>query len=97
MGLQISTSVRHKLATKHSVTESEIIECFSSREVGSKYLMDDRADHKSNPPTLWFIGTTDAGRCLKVVFIAFQDTGDVVIKTAYEANSAEIKIYNEKA
>jgi len=95
VGLEISSTVRHKLATKHSVTEIEIIECFSSRELNKKFLTDDREDNQTNPPTLWFIGETDSGRILKVVFIYNQER--FIIKTSYEANENEKRIYAKHA
>jgi len=95
MGISISTSVRQKLATKHSVTENEVIECFSSRKANAKFLKDNREEHKTNPPSLWFIGTTDTGRVLKVVFIYCSDSNEFVIKTAYEANGEEVRIYSK--
>lgn len=95
MGISISTAVRQKLATKHSVTEDEVIECFSSRIANGKFLKDSREEHQTNPPSLWFIGTTDAGRRLKVVFIYCSDSKEFVIKTAYEANGEEVRIYKK--
>jgi hypothetical protein len=41
---------------------------------------------------MWFIAETDYGRKLKVVFMQKPD-GCVLIKTAYEANKKELRIY----
>ena len=98
VSLIISSKVRRKLQTKHSVREEEIYECFASRE--GKYLTDTREDHKTDPPTVWFISETDRGRLLKVVFVVVfvqGKNGETFIKTAYEPNLIEIQIYNRKA
>lgn len=90
MALRISPKIRKKLAEKHNVSEQEILECFASRE--KKYLEDTREDHKTDPPTLWFVAETDFGRKLKIAFMQDKD-GDIHIKTAYPANEEEIRIY----
>jgi hypothetical protein len=51
---------------------------------------------KTNPPTLWFIGETDQGRILKIVFVELKN-GIYEIKTAYEPNDVEVKIYENYA
>jgi uncharacterized DUF497 family protein len=91
--LVIMPSVRRKLTEKHNVTEQEIIQCFSDND--RVLLKDKREDHKTDPPTLWFIGSTDFGRLLKVVFI-FKD-GEVIIKSAFPPNATEIRIYKINA
>jgi len=78
------------MAVRHSVHEKDIVECFSNR--CGKFLIDTREDHKTNPPTKWFVAETDFGKKLKVVFINVGK--DIHIKTAYAANSDEIRIYN---
>lgn len=91
--MKISSKVKSKLLTKHrGVTEEEIEECFASRE--GSFLEDIRAEHATDPPTKWFVAETDMGRILKVAFIY---DGDIVIKTAYEANPEEIRIYTKYA
>lgn len=95
MALIISPKIQSKLREKHGVEELEVLQCFSNIEKG--YLTDTREDHKSDPPTLWFVAETDMGRLLKVAFIHCSDTNDIVIKTAYQANSEEIRIYNKFA
>jgi len=94
MGLKISSAVSNKLTSKHNVSKDEIIQCFSSRE--RKFLEDMREEHKTDPPTKWFIAETDYGKKLKVVFIQDQNN-DVHIKTAYLANPDEIRIYEKFA
>ena len=90
--LQISRSVLQKLAGKTPpVMPDEILECFANRE--GKFLFDTREDHQSDPPTRWFIAETNCGRKLKVAFIY---RGQVVtVRTAYDANVDELRIYNK--
>ncbi len=95
MSLRISAKVKAKLQKKHNVTEEEIIECFQSCENG--YLLDEREDNQTDPPTQWFISETDYGRLLKVVFIMHYEDRVVEIKTAYEPNNDEINLYNKIA
>ena len=57
--------------------------------------MDKREEHKADPATRWFVAQTNRGRCLKVVFIPID--GQFRIRTAYEANSEELRIYNKFA
>jgi hypothetical protein len=90
MALVLSTAVRHKLAHKTPpVTEAEILQCFANRE--ARYLLDLREEHRSDPPTRWFIAETDFGRLLKVVFIP--KNGNIIIRTAYSPNDVELGIY----
>lgn len=88
----ISTAVRAKLKQKHDVTRLEVRECFDNR--CGVLLIDDREEHRRDPPTLWFIADTNVGRSLKVVF-QVRD-GDMHVITAYEANDIEMKIYEKK-
>lgn len=90
MPLVISTKVLAKLAAKKPpVTRDEIEECFATRT--GVYLLDEREEHASDPPTRWFISETYYGRKLKVVFILKGD--DVVIRSAFVPNADEIRIY----
>jgi len=91
MSFVVTTQTTKKLQEKHGVTLDEIRQCFASRT--GKYLIDAREDHKTDPPTMWFVAETDYGRLLKVVFI--QKGADIVIKTAYPANIEEIRIYGK--
>jgi hypothetical protein len=94
MNFRISRRVADKLRTKHQVTPAEVRECFFNREGPS--LEDPRLDHRTDPPTYWFMAPTDAGRILKVVYVEYPADGDepafFAIKTAYEPvdNSAAI-------
>lgn len=92
MGLQISANVRNKLTSRHGVSEFEIEQCFANRD--GNFLEDTREEHRTEPPTKWFIAETDYGRQLKVVFVPTRE-GHFRIKTAYEPNSTEINIYRK--
>ncbi len=92
--LKISKRIEEKLWEKHGVVITEVYECFLNRTKG--LLEDTRVDHKTNPPTRWFIAETDHGRLLKIVFIELFN-GAYEIKTAYEPNDNEVKIYEQYA
>lgn len=94
LNLNISKAISEKLINKHDVTREEVEECFMNRTKG--LLEDTREQHKTQPPTLWFIAETDQERLLKVVFIELEN-GTYEIKTAYEPNKDEVKIYEKYA
>ncbi|RZT11489.1 hypothetical protein SAMN05216319_0024 [Duganella sp. CF402] len=87
--LVISDAVAGKLVQKHNVTQDEVSECFENRS--GKVLIDDRALHRRNQPTLWFIAETTSRRLLKVVFQIREESSHLI--TAYEPNVDEIRIY----
>ena len=87
--LNISPTVLSKLKDRHQVARFEVEQCFHNR--AGRLLVDNRALTKSNPPTLWFIAPTNRGRSLKIVYIQRGSTVD--LKTAYEPNDDEIRIY----
>lgn len=92
MALVISASVQAKLsAKKPPVTRAELEQCFANRT--GIYLLDEREEHASDPPTRWFIAETYYGRKLKVMFI--QKDEDTVIRTAYDPNVTEMQIYSK--
>jgi uncharacterized DUF497 family protein len=93
MTLKYSSAVKQKLAEKHGVSLEEVQQCFANREGG--LLEDTREDHKTDPPSQWFIAETDYGRRLKVVFIL--KNGDILLKTAYGPNQKEDTIYRRYA
>lgn len=90
MAIIFSQAVREKLAVKHAVSEDEVRECFANK-IG-QYLQDPRADHKTDPPTLWFVAETNFGKRLKVIFV-YRD-GNIFIKSAYLADKDAIRIYD---
>lgn len=86
----ISAAVLDKLWVKHGVDRREVEQCFENR-IGT-FLEDAREDHRTDPPSLWFIAPTNKGRMLKIVFM-FVD-GNIHIKSAFEPNAAETSIYD---
>ena len=90
MDYLISDATAKKLKEKHHVEEHEVVECFQNRI--SRPLVDDREEHKTHPPTQWFISDTNTGRRLKVVFIQISAT-ECVIRTAYLPDEIEEKMY----
>lgn len=94
LNLHINLAVIEKLTIKHGVTYVEIEECFYNRTKG--LLEDTREQHQTQPPTMWFIAATDHGRLLKVVFVEIANAA-YEIKTAYEPNAEEVRIYEKYA
>ena len=89
MAIVISNKIATKLVDRHRVSEREVRQAFENRT--GKLLKDSREEHKSDPPTLWFIATTNERRLLKVCFI--QRDGDSFVRTAYDPNADEMRIY----
>ena len=89
LNLIVSKSTEQKLASKHGLTIAEVRQAFTNREGG--FLEDPREQHRTDPPTQWFVSTTNHGRVIKIVFV--HRDGKVHVKTAYDANPTEIRIY----
>lgn len=89
--LIISTKIELKLATQHNVNREEVEQCISNLDENDGLFEDNREENRTIPPTIWFISETDNGRKLKVVVVP--KNGDLYLKTAYEANNAELKLY----
>jgi hypothetical protein len=95
MKLTVSSKIATKLANKSPpVSIGEVIECFATRD--RPFLIDDRENNRTDPPTLWFISDTSMGRLLKVVFIRTDD-GEIILKTAYDPNDKERWVYQTLA
>ena len=91
MALVISQKISEKLATKHNVSPDEVAQCFANRE--GQFLLDPREEHRSDPPTLWFIAETNFGRKLKVVFI--HKEGNNYLRSAFPPDENELRIYRK--
>ena len=87
----ISQQVIEKLRIKHDVHRREVEQCFENK-VGN-FLIDEREDHQTDPPSLWFIAPTNCDRLLKVICM-FID-GNIHIKSAFDPDAEEISIYDE--
>lgn len=95
--LQITEKTREKLQKKHGVGPAEVLQCFKNRDASRKILFDTREEHKTDPATCWFLAKTNTGRLLKICFIPPHpgNAGAVEIKTAFEPNEQEIRIYEK--
>ena len=89
MTIIISKKIEDKLLGVHNVTVREVEQCFDN--LLGTLLLDTREKHRSDPPTMWFISTTNKDRILKVVFI--KRDGNFFIRSSYEPNIDEINIY----
>jgi hypothetical protein len=91
--LVISPKVAAKIAAKiPPVTAEEILQCFANRT--TLYLIDNREQHQSDPPTRWFIAQTDFGRKLKIAFVPRADK--IHIRSAYDPSPAAIEYYESR-
>lgn len=93
MKVSITANIRKKLLEKHGVTVKEVMECLTNRD--RRALRDEREDHQTDPPTLWIIAETNHLRPLKVIFMV--KDGIPIVKSAFEPNPEEVRIYNNKA
>ncbi len=92
MGLIISDKIRDKLSKKiPPVTEEEILQCFANQDRCP--VVDTREEHRTNPLTRWFVAETDYGRKLKIMYVP--DSKGIHIKSAYNADTHIIDLYNE--
>lgn len=71
------------------------MQCFANRE--GRYLIDSREQHKTVPPTQWFVASTDFGIWLKVCFVFDPVSRLIEIKTAYPATEVVKEMYFRKA
>lgn len=87
--LIVTDAIKAKLKTRHKVELREVEQCFENKL--GRLLTDNRASHKTIPPTLWFVAETNKGRVLKIVYIQIEMK--IHLKTAYEPNEVEKQIY----
>jgi hypothetical protein len=92
MAVITSLKISAKLEQKHGVGGIEVVQCFQNR-TGS-LLFDLREEHKTDPPTYWFIAPTNKGRLLKICFV--NRDGDQYVRTAYSPDEIELRIYRTK-
>jgi uncharacterized DUF497 family protein len=91
--IAVSDATRDKSLSKHQVNMREVEMCFENRDGAT--LIDTREDHRTDPPTQWFIAETNQGRMLIVCFVL--KAGVCPLKTAYEPNAEECRIYKTHA
>ncbi|MBX9427905.1 ADP-ribosyl-(dinitrogen reductase) hydrolase [Ralstonia pseudosolanacearum] len=92
LNLVITPGIKQKLEVKHNVSELEVQQCFLN--LCGTYVTDDREEHRTDPPTLWFVAETDRGRVLKIVFV--HADGNIMLKSAYEASPRVQEIYERR-
>ena len=91
----LSDKIAKKLKEKHQVDRCEIVECFVNMSPEAHFLEDSREQHRTDPPTQWFIAETNHGRELKVVFVL--EDGKIFVKSAFPPNEAERVIFASHA
>lgn len=87
----ITNRTAEKLLKKHEVTVLEVEEAFFNGS--GTYLIDERAEHATVPPTVWFISETMDGRVLKVVMKIDTQSNVAWLKTAFDPTDEEIVHY----
>ncbi|KAB8059516.1 BrnT family toxin [Janthinobacterium lividum] len=88
----ITPRIDQKLDAKHDVTPEEVDQCFDNK--CGVNLIDEREDHKSDPPSLWFIAETNKGRLLKIIYV-YRD-GKYFLKSAFEPGAGDIDTYENE-
>lgn len=91
MALIVSPKIVRKINDKHNVTKDEVEQCFMNR--AGPYLTDEREQHttRTGAPTLWFVGETDTGRPLKIVFVL--EHPNVYLRTAFQPTEKQKQDY----
>lgn len=94
--LYITEKIKTKLNNKHSLKVDVIEQVW--KDYNGITLVDTREEHRTHPPTEWFIGTSTNGVAIKIVFVPHKEIeGLVFLKTAYKPSSREIEIYKKRS
>lgn len=93
MELVISEKIANKLKNKHGVSRREVLECISN--ITGKLIEDTAEEHQTVPSSFWFVAETNQGRKLKVVLVPDPETGNIYLKTAFDANAKYIQFYDD--
>ena len=91
MRLVATDAVKSKLWDERDLSFEEVLEAWES--CSGPWFIDDRARNRSNPPTVWALPCTDLGRLLKLVVIPHREKGISVLRTAFEPDEDEVKLY----
>ena len=94
MDLYASKAVINKIEEIHSVTFIEAEEAFFNFK--GKMLEEDRRQHRTKPPTYWFLSETFDERLLKIVVKIDRENNIAFLRTAYEPSQEEINFYEDK-
>ena len=90
----VATSrILEKILIFHGVDILEVEDAFNNWM--GHALIDDRSEHKTKPPTVWFCSATSDGRILKIIGIPQREHKEFVLKSAYEPEDWEIDLYEE--
>ena len=91
--LVISPKIKDKIAREDhgSITEREVRECFMAWD--HRFCFDQKEEHRTDPPTRWFVGESHIGRLLKIMYI--DDGENVYLKSAYLANGDVKRIFDK--
>lgn len=94
MGIVLSQRIKEKLAdVNHRIGLDDIKQCFANRKRG--FVVDNREEHRTDPPTLWFVAENDYGVKIKVMFVMRGQ--DIYVKSAYRATDVVAGIYRRKS
>lgn len=91
MKLVATDAVKAKLLDERELYFEEVLEAWES--CSGPWIIDDRERNKTKPPTVWALAWTDLGRLLKLVVIPHRDKGIAILRTAFEPDEDEVKIY----
>lgn len=87
----ITPTIEEKIKEKHGVSVMEVEEAFN--QFDGHLIEDTRAQHKTRPPTVWFLAETYDGKLLKLVLIWDVTNARAILKTAYAPDQEEINLY----
>jgi len=91
MRLVATEAVKAKLWDERELDFGEVLEAWES--CSGPWLIDDRERNRTQPPTVWELAWTDLGRLLKLVVIPHRKKGIAVLRTAFEPDEDEVKLY----
>lgn len=93
MAIIISPEIEEKIGSNDhdNISRKEVLECFSNHCGG--YAYDTRPQHRDSngDPSPWFVGETNHGRKLKIMFV--REHGSIYLKSAYPATADVQRIY----
>ncbi len=93
--LRISPKILQKIgqACHGSLTQRIVEQCFENH--CGRLCIDDREEHRTDPPTCWFVALDSGNRLVKVVYV--QDAGVIYLKSAYLADPEIARIFDKYA
>jgi hypothetical protein len=94
MYLYASKAIENKILEFHGIALIEAEEAFFN--FNGKMLEDDRLQHKTKPPTYWFLSETFDGRLIKIVVKIDWKNNIAFLRTAYEPSQEEVIFYENK-